>query len=287
MMLFVSLLAGALTLALVMAIAWVIQNRSGNAGWVDASWSFGVGFSGAAGALAALTQDETNVWRVAAATSIAMIWGLRLGGHIFIRSNHNADDPRYAALRAQWGADAPRKMFWFLQQQAWGSAPLVWAIILAAWNPSPDLRLTDIAAIIVAFAAIAFEHRADQQLRRFIANPANRGRICDEGLWSYSRHPNYFFQWLGWLAWPLMAISWNGGYIAGWLSLLAPVLMYIFLVRVTGIPPLEEHMLRKHGEKYRAYQRSTPAFFPAFLRIVDVRPNKAGASDIETAEKRK
>jgi len=253
-------------LALIMAAAWVIQQRSGNSGWVDASWSFGVGLTGAAGALAALTQDDANVWRALTAALLAMTWGLRLGGHIFIRSRNSADDPRYAALRAQWGADAPRKMFWFLQQQAWGSAPLVWAIILAAWNPSPALRWFDLAAVLIAVAAIALEHRADKQLRRFIADPANRGRICDEGLWAYSRHPNYFFQWMGWLAWPLMAISWEGGYASGWLSLLAPALMYVFLTRVTGIPPLEEHMLRKHGDKFRAYQRTTPAFFPAILR---------------------
>ncbi len=262
MLLIITLLACTIALALIMALAWVLQQRTGNSGWVDTAWSFGIGLCGLAGALMALLDPQSNGWRILIAASIAGAWSLRLGLHISTRSANMKDDPRYAELSRQWGDDAPRKMFIFLQQQAWVSAPLVWAIILAAFNPSPGLRLVDYAAILLAIVAVGLEHVSDSQLRAFARNPTNKGQVCDRGLWSLSRHPNYFFQWLGWLVWPLLAIDWSGGFHAGWLSLIAPVLMYVLLTHVTGIPPLEEHMLRKYGEQYRAYQRVTPAFFP-------------------------
>jgi len=86
--------------------------------------------------------------------------------------------------------------------------------------------------------------------------------VCDIGLWRWSRHPNYFFEWLFWLAYPLIAIDLAGYNPYGWLALLAPICMYWVLVYVSGIPPLEEHMLRSRGETFRAYQLRTRAFFP-------------------------
>ena len=98
------------------------------------------------------------------------------------------------------------------------------------------------------------------ELKRFRQDPANRGRVCDVGLWRWSRHPNYFFEWFGWLAYPVIALSFD--YPWGLASLLAPVFMYWILVHVTGIPPLEEQMLRSRGERYRDYQSRTSRFFP-------------------------
>ena len=110
--------------------------------------------------------------------------------------------------------------------------------------------------------ALAGEAVSDWQLRRFKSDPANRGRICEAGLWSLSRHPNYFFEWLCWLAYPLIAIDLSGANPLGWISLLAPACMYWVLVHVSGIPPLEAHMLRTRGEQFRALQARTRAFFP-------------------------
>lgn len=263
-MLAATLAASAMMLAAIMAFAWMVQQRTGNSGWVDAAWSFGVGACGIAGALVALTQPQTDVWRIAAVIVIASAWSLRLGGHIWQRSRGRHDDPRYAELSHQWGADAPRKMFAFLQQQAWVSAPFVWAIILAAWNPVAGWRWLDLLALALAVIAIALEGKSDRQLRAFIhqRNRPHAPAVLDTGLWAWSRHPNYFFQWLGWLAWPMLAINFTGAFPAGWLALLAPIIMYVLLTRVSGIPPLEAHMLRKHGEAYREYQRRVPAFFP-------------------------
>ena len=253
-------LAGiAASLSILMAIAWMVQQRTGNSGWVDTIWTFSVGLTGAAGALWPLGGAVPNArqWLVAA---LVAIWSLRLGLHIARRSSGMTDDPRYAAFARDWGRDAPRKMFFFLQNQGFGSIPLVFAIFLAARFPGETLRLQDALGAAILLAGIAGEALADAQLKRFRRDPANKGRVCDVGLWRWSRHPNYFFEWLGWLAYPVIAISPAYGW--GWATLLAPLFMYWILVHVTGIPPLEEQMLRSRGERYRDYQSRTSAFFP-------------------------
>jgi steroid 5-alpha reductase family enzyme len=197
-------------------------------------------------------------------TVLVTIWSLRLGAHIAIRTAGIADDPRYAAFAREWGTDSPRRMFVFLQNQALGSIPLVFAIFVAAHVPGDGLRLADYLGALILLAGIAGEAIADAQLRAFRADPANKGRVCDSGLWRWSRHPNYFFEWFGWLAYPVIGLSIADplSYPWGLATLLAPVFMYWILVHVTGIPPLEEQMLRSRGDRYRDYQSRTSAFFP-------------------------
>jgi steroid 5-alpha reductase family enzyme len=253
----------AVSLSLLMALAWVVQQRTGNSGWVDTIWTFSVGLVGAGSALWPIAGSAPNArqWLVAA---LVATWSLRLGAHIAIRTSAISDDPRYAAFAHEWGANASRRMFIFLQNQAFGSLPLVFAIFVAAHVPKNALGPQDGLGALILFAGIAGEALADAQLRRFRTNPANRGKICDVGLWRWSRHPNYFFEWLCWLAYPVIAIAIDDplGYPWGWASLLAPAFMYYFLVHVTGIPPLEEQMLRSRGMRYRDYQSRTSAFFP-------------------------
>ncbi|HEY4985682.1 MAG TPA: DUF1295 domain-containing protein [Bradyrhizobium sp.] len=258
-----AIVAMALSLSALMAMAWVVQQRTGNSSWVDTIWTFSVGLVGAASALWPIAGAAPNArqWLVA---TLVVVWSLRLGGHIAIRAAAGADDPRYAAFAQQWGADARWRMFLFLQNQGLGSIPLVLAIFVAAHLPLSSLRVQDYMGVAILFAGIAGEALADAQLKHFRADPANKGKVCDAGLWRWSRHPNYFFEWLCWLAYPVIAISIDDplGYPWGWASLLAPVMMYWFLVHVTGIPPLEEQMLRSRGERYRAYQSRTSQFFP-------------------------
>jgi len=254
-----ALLAIASALCVIMAGAWLVQQRTGNSGWVDTIWTFGLGAVGAVSALVPL--DGIGSRQIIAALMIA-IWAGRLGLHIAQRSRGITDDPRYAEMARGWGSDASRQMFWLLQKQAWVTIPLALAVFLAAHNPAPLLRPQDIAALLVIAVAIVGEAVADSQLRAFAADPANKGRVCDAGLWSWSRHPNYFFEWFGWLAYPLLAIDMSGSYGWGWLALLAPACMYWLLVYVSGIPPLEAHMLRSRGQAFRDYQARTSTFFP-------------------------
>jgi steroid 5-alpha reductase family enzyme len=260
---FEALAAIALSLSVLMAGAWMVQQRTGNSGWVDTIWTFAVGLVGAGSALWPVTDAAPNArqWLVAA---LVAIWSVRLGLHIAVRTAGITDDPRYAAFAREWGVDSPRRMFVFLQNQGFGSIPLVFAMFVAARFPYAALRLQDYLGALILLIGIAGEALADAQLRNFRFVPANQGRVCDVGLWRWSRHPNYFFEWFGWLAYPVIAISIHDPfyYPWGWASLPAPVFMYWILVHVTGIPPLEQQMLRSRGERYRDYQSRTSMFFP-------------------------
>jgi steroid 5-alpha reductase family enzyme len=263
----VGALAITAALSLVMSLAWVIEQRTGNSGWIDTVWTFGIGAVGVASALVPLGADaEANLprrWLVAVAIAA---WALRLGAHIASRTSGIGDDPRYAALRAGFGEQAAVRMWLLVQKQAVVSIPLGLAIFLAAHNPAAALRLQDYLAILVFATAIGGETLADRELHAFRQTSSGRsgigGGVCDLGLWRWSRHPNYFFEWLGWVGYPLIAVDFAGGYPWGALALGAPVCMYWLLAHVSGIPPLEEHMLRTRGTAFRAYQARTSAFFP-------------------------
>lgn len=250
-----------LALSVVMTLAWLIQQRTGNSGWVDTVWTFGLGMVGVAAALAPVTPAEHS-WRQLVVAVFMATWALRLGLHIARRTAGITDDPRYAALIEGWGASARSEMFWLLQKQALISIPLATAAFIAAHNPDTQFRIGDAIAILVMITAIAGEAVADEQLRQFRAVSGAARSICDVGLWRYSRHPNYFFDWLGWAALPLPAVNLSGDYPWGWLAFIAPACMYWILVHVSGIPPLEEHMLRSRGAAYKSYQQRTSAFFP-------------------------
>ena len=258
-----AVVAIALSLSLLMALAWVVQQRTGNSGWVDTIWTFSAGLVGAGSALWPIAGAAPNPrqWLVAA---LVALWSLRLGLHIAARSAGITDDPRYAEFAEKWGVNSARRMFVFLQNQALGSIPLVFAIFVAARFPQASLRLQHILGALILFTGIVGEALADAQLKRFRENPTNKGRVCDIGLWRWSRHPNYFFEWFCWLAYPVIGLSLDSplSYPWGLATLLAPLFMYWILVHVTGIPPLEDQMLRSRGENYRAYQLRTSKFFP-------------------------
>jgi steroid 5-alpha reductase family enzyme len=242
-------------LSLAMAAAWGAQRVTGLSGWIDTIWSLAVGLGGI---VAALLANGEFGRRMVVLVLIAA-WAARLASHIGSRTHGGGDDPRYAKLIEEWGDSAAWRLFLFLQVQALAGFILVLAVYLAAKNDTPFPGLLDGFAILVAIVALAGEAIADRQLARFRRTPAAKTEVCETGLWRYSRHPNYFFEWLFWCAWPFFALTasaWT------WTSLLAPALMYWLLVHVSGIPPLEEHMLRSRTDKFRALQKRVNAFFP-------------------------
>jgi steroid 5-alpha reductase family enzyme len=252
----------AVGLSLTMMGAWAIAIRTGRSGWIDAVWSFAIGVAGVAAALVPLHPGEPQTARQIVVALLAGIWSLRLGLHIVRRTAGGGDDPRYATLREEWGGAYRRRLFLFLQIQATAAFLLVLSILVAAHNPARKLRLADWLGVSLLVIAIAGEGIADRQLARFRGVMTNRGRVCDIGLWRVSRHPNYFFQWVGWLAYAVIAIGPAGGYAWGWIALSGPALMYWLLVYASGIPPLEAHMLRSRGDTFRAYQARVNAFWP-------------------------
>jgi steroid 5-alpha reductase family enzyme len=249
-----------LELCVAMATAWWMQQRTGKSGFVDSFWTFGVGGGAIVAALVPLSGQVSARQLLVAA--LAAIWSLRLGGHIVSRNRATGDDPRYRHMIEEWGADAPRGMFWFLQSQAAAGVVFALSIAAAAHNPVPRLRWQDFAGMLIALVAVSGETLADRELQKFRADPKNRGDICNVGLWRWSRHPNYFFEWLTWFAYPVIAIDLSGRNPLGWFALAAPILMYWLLVHVSGIPPLEQHMGQTRGAAFYAYQRRTSAFFP-------------------------
>ena len=195
--------------------------------------------------------------------ALVAFWAIRLGGHITRRSLSDPhEDARYAALRQQWAARFQLYMFGFLQVQALSGALLVVSIALAAHEPSASLRISDGLGAALLLVSILGEGLADTQLRRFRTYPANRGRVCEAGLWGWSRHPNYFFEWLGWVAYAVVAIDLSGAYPWGWLALVGPAFMYHLLLNVSGVPLLEQAMLRSRGDAYRDYQDRVSPFIP-------------------------
>lgn len=247
-------------LVLVMTAAWLVQRLTGQGGWADAFWSLGLGAAGVLVALFPLDGAWPSSRQVLAAVLIGA-WGLRLGLHIAARAAKEPEDARYAQLRREWGSRFQPRMFGFLMLQAGAAAFLALSVLAAARKPGADLTAQDgLAALILAIAVIG-EAAADRQLAAFKADPSHRGAVCDRGLWAWSRHPNYFFEWLGWCAWPILAIDVGGAWPWGWLALTGPAYMYWLLTRVSGIPLLEAHMLRSRPEAFAAYAARTSAFF--------------------------
>lgn len=245
-------LAGA---TLVMCATWWVQVRTRNAGWVDVAWALLLGaaavFYGVAGAGATAPRLLTAL--------LGGAWGLRLGLHLFARVRHESEDGRYRYLREHWQGDQ-RKFFGFFLFQALLVGLFSVPFLAVAINPVPGITAWSIAGIAMWALALSGEALADRQLARWRGDPANRGRTCRAGLWGYSRHPNYFFEWLQWFAWMLLAVG-----SPWWMwTLLGPLLMGASLLWVTGIPFTEAQALRSRGEDYRRYQREVSMFFPWF-----------------------
>lgn len=244
---------GWLIMAVIMAVLWFYQKRTRNAGFVDVCWAVGTGLLAI---LFALLADGDGTRRMIIATC-AGAWGLRLGGYLFRRVRSEAEDGRYRALREQWGDRTQVLMFGFFQVQAFWAVLFATPMLIAAANPASPGWL-DILGIAIWAVAFGGEALADRQLARFRARPDSRGRVCQQGLWRYSRHPNYFFEWIHW--WAYVAFALTGPW--GWLTLAWPLLMLWFLLKITGVPPTEANAVASRGDAYRAYQRTTNTFFP-------------------------
>jgi len=256
-----SIILASVIMSAMMMVAWRVQKATHQSGWADVFWSFAIGIGGMIVALLAVSDaPPARNWLVA---GMVAFWSFRLGSHILLRTAAATyEDPRYADLRRLWGEAFQARLFLFLQIQALCGIGLVITIYAAAHRPGPALSVADIAALALLIISVVGEGVADQQLRAFTSDRANHGKVCDTGLWAWSRHPNYFFEWLGWVAYPVMAISLSGDWWQGWLALIGPALMYWLLVHVSGVPPLEQHMLKSRGDAFRAYMARTSAFFP-------------------------
>ena len=247
-------------MAAVMNLAWLFQRQVGNTGWVDVFWTLGTGLAGVAVALYPLQDGPWPTQRQLLVASLVAVWAARLGAYVTRRVATSSEDARYVAFRKTWGPGYQSTLFWFLQPQALVTALLCLSIALAARRPDPGLGVQDLTGAAILIVAIVGEAIADRQLARFKAANRENGGICDRGLWAWSRHPNYFFEWFGWLAYPVIAVDLARP--VTWLSIAGPLVMYGVLRFLTGVPPLERSMLASRGERFHTYQARTSVFFP-------------------------
>lgn len=243
-----------------MTLLWLIQRQTGNSALVDLGWTVSVPalhvyFSMLAGGSSA---------RSLLLAALVVLWGLRLGGYLFWTRLRPGmpEEGRYQKLRQEWGEHFQRNLFWFYQAQALAALFLV-AVFLPVYGdgqrPIGLCELLGLGVFLLGWAGVGL---ADSQLNQFKADPGNHGRVCQAGLWNYSRHPNYFFECVLWFGWALYGLASPGGVWA----VLAPLTILHLVLNVTGIPPTEEQSLRSRGDAYRDYQRTTSAFVPWMKR---------------------
>jgi steroid 5-alpha reductase family enzyme len=261
----VLLLAGTSLVAAIMFALWWLGVRNHNFSYVDVGWS---GNFAVLAALYALLAPGYAPRRALIAAMFAA-HGLRLGWHLAKRIIGEPEEGRYVQLRKDWGGNGPRslnlKFLGFFEFQALLNAFLTLPLLIVCFNRSPQFHVLEIVGAALFLVGIVGESLADSQLASFKRNPANKGGVCDVGLWRYSRHPNYFFEWLIWIAYAVFALA--SPY--GWIAMAMPVLMLHFLINVTGLKATEEQALRSKGERYRRYQARTSGFIPWFPKRIE------------------
>jgi steroid 5-alpha reductase family enzyme len=241
--------------AIFMASLWGIQLFTQNAAIVDFGWALSLVFLASFYAI----RGDAGLWRGPLMAGMVGVWGLRLAFYLlFTRVIGQPEEGRYQELRAHWGARVQSRFFMFFQAQGLLNIVLAVPFLVVALNPRRALSHLEYAGAVLWVFAFLGEVLADAQLARFKANSVNRGTVCSIGLWRFSRHPNYFFEWLIWVSYALFALASPHGY----LGLISPALILFFLLKVTGIPATEAQALRSKGEAYRRYQQTTSVFIP-------------------------
>ena len=249
--------------ALVMVFAWAVQQRTRNAGIVDAVWSISMGAS----ALFYAWAGSGDLIPRLAVAMLGGIWGSRLCLHIFHRVLSEPEDGRYKYLREHWH-DNQWKFFGFFQAQAVVIVLFSLPFYAVAENHRDSLSVWCVIGLAIWLISIVGESVADAQLATFRKDPKNHGKTCNVGLWRYSRHPNYFFEWIHWFTYVFLSV---GTPLSIWaLSWIGPVMMFVSLMWISGVPYTEAQALRSRGENYRDYQRRTSVLVPWF-------PKKVGA----------
>lgn len=246
---------GAIWVIPAFALAWAWARKINNYSLVDALWAYAIGIT----AVSWLAFGEGDPWKRLAAACMVAFWSLRLGWHLQrrIQHLHPQEDARYAKLREHWAGREAGAFFWFYQSQALSVLLLALPFLFIArdrstWSPWES------AGIALALCGIFGEALADHQMSAFKKSNTDAKAVCRNGLWSWSRHPNYFFESVIWIGFYVFAC----GSTYGWAALHAPVTIIYLLLRVTGIPATEASALARKGEAYREYQRSTSAFIP-------------------------
>lgn len=238
-----------------MIILWFVSLLLKDASIVDIFW--GTGFVIANGVYFLLTNGYLA--RKILLLVLVTIWGLRLTLHLGRRNIGKGEDYRYQSFRRYWG-----ERYWWVSffQTFLLQGTLMWLVsiplLVGQFAPSPAyITVFDVLGVVIWAIGFLFEAIGDWQLMRFKADPTNKGKVMDSGLWRYTRHPNYFGDATLWWGYFFIALSVYWGFLSFW----GPLLMTIFLLRVSGVTMLERS-LKKNKPEYADYIARTSAFFP-------------------------
>jgi steroid 5-alpha reductase family enzyme len=234
------------------ALGWLLSLVRNDVSHVDSQWSLmfliiAVGYfwlSNAGGARATLVL------------TLVTLWSLRLAIFITVRNHGQPEDKRYQDIREN---NQPNFRFKSLYIVFGLQALLAWLVAMplaAAMVGGSALGWLDMLALALWLTGFFFEVVGDAQLARFKADPGNQGKVMDQGLWRYTRHPNYFGEFAMWWGFFLFAVA-----AGGWFTVLSPVLMSFLLLKVSGVALLEKD-IGERRPKYADYIRRTNAFFP-------------------------
>jgi steroid 5-alpha reductase family enzyme len=252
--------ASLITCCLIMAMVWIWAYKIKNGGVVDIFWSYNFPVI----AIILLLLADGFAPRIWLLSGMVITWGFRLGTHLARRvlGHIHEEEGRYAQLRKDWAPHSDRKLFWFFQAQAVSNVLLAFPFFIITANEKSEITILEYIGAGIWLVALTGEAIADWQLDQFKKDPANKGKVCNKGLWNYSRHPNYFFEWLIWVGYFVFALASPYGFIA----IISPAIILYLLLNVTGIPATEEQSVRSKGDLYKEYQRTTSAFVPWFKK---------------------
>jgi len=228
---------------------------------VDIGWGFGFVLVG----ILSLVLAPELTFRGIFAVSLVTLWGLRLGIHILRRNWGKPEDYRYTEMRENWGGNAAFNSFFrIFMLQGVLMLSISYPLILINYFPKSSLTLLDLFGGLIFLIGFEFEAIGDYQLAQFIKNRKSEdNRIMTDGLWKYTRHPNYFGEALLWWGIFLFAVPVK----FGWLAVFSPIIIDFLLLKVSGVPPLEERY--KDDEDYQEYASRTNKFFPWFPKPDD------------------
>src|SRR5579863_2057861 len=262
-------ISGAGIVVATMFVLWLIHLAIRNAAVVDVGWALCLALLAIYYAFAGPGYTA----RKFAMAAMVGFWGFRLAGYLlFARVIGHPEEGRYVQLRKEWKRHLALRFLFFFEFQALLDVVLSAPFLIASLNVSSPLGILEKSGAGIWLVGMIGEAIADMQLHKFKQNPANSGKTCRAGLWKYSRHPNYFFEWLIWVGYAVFAL----GSPWGWIGLISPALILYFLLGVTGIPATEAQALRSRGDEYREYQRTTSSFLPWFPKNPGA-PEKAEA----------
>jgi steroid 5-alpha reductase family enzyme len=259
----VSLLLGSALVLLTMRLTFNYGQRIDNYSVVDATWS--VNFCVLALCYALLSSAPLS-HRLLLALPVS-IWSLRLAWHLHWRIHGKPEEGRYVDLRRRWSEPEPAafvpRMRRFYRFQAYSNVILSLPMWLVCQNQQPQVTTLEWIGAAIMLMSVLGEALADAQLNAFKADPNRTERVCERGLWNYSRHPNYFFEWIFWVGLSCQSLAVGLWGLTG--PVMAAIMLYL-LLRVTGIKATEAQALRSKGEAYRRYQQTTSSFVPWFKK---------------------